>query len=118
LLVNVKPHCQLAVDRKNLADERLLTELIFRTMLSCENTVRFLRARKQYELKLDGSYRDEMKRIAQIEKANAQAAAYIYDEAPWLNLSERIDGKFPRCQDVIAEKIRWIDRFLTINQAQ
>lgn len=117
LLVDAEPRCRLALDRKSLADERLLTELIYRTMLSCENTVRFLKAQKRYEQNGEASMREEMKRIALAEKANAQAAKPIYDAAPWLNLSGRIDGKFPRCQDMIEEKIRWIDRFLGASPA-
>jgi hypothetical protein len=112
LLAGAGPHCRTDTDRRNLFEERLLTELIFRTMLSCEHTVRFLRARKEYERTGEAPARDEMRRIAQLERENAVVALPIYDQAPWLNLSERIDGKFPRCQEMIAEKVRWIDRFL------
>jgi hypothetical protein len=97
-------------DQANLREELLLTELVYLTQRSCEHVLRFLQARRAHE-QGDASAWDEMKRVAALERENALAAVHVYDEAPWLDLAERTDGKFSRCADMIAAKVAWIDRF-------
>jgi len=111
-LVEAAPLAPTEADRRNLREEALLTELVYRTMKACENTVRFLRARRECERTGDPSFRTAMREVALQEKANALAADHIYEEAPWLDISERRDGQFASCREMIAEKARWIDRFL------
>lgn len=106
------PRAQTSSDRLNFQEELALTELIHRTFLTCANVLAFLYARKQWER--TGAQTDcrTMRAIAMAERENALAAAPIYDRAPWLDLAERSDGRFSRCRDMIAEKVRWIDAFL------
>ncbi len=100
-------------DARNLAEERHLARLFACTMQACENTVRFLMARRDLENTGDQKYLAEMKRVAKLERENALAALPVYAACPWLDISDRIDGRYPHCADMIAEKVRWIDEFLT-----
>jgi hypothetical protein len=100
------------MDSSNLREEELLTELFHRTMVSCLNTVRFLRARRDFERSSGLDHRERMRAIAEEEKENALSAAHIYEAAPWLDLAERTDGRFAPCSAMIEEKVRWIDRFI------
>lgn len=111
-LQQAEPHTRTAQDKQNLREETLLTELIYRTFATCERTVRFLLARRNYEQTGDETCREEMRQLAVLERENALAALPIYREAPWLDLAERTDGKFTPCAEMIAAKVRWIDAFL------
>ncbi|MFH0797452.1 MAG: hypothetical protein V2A65_10465 [Candidatus Omnitrophota bacterium] len=99
-------------DKKHLREETLLTELIFRTMQTCEYTILFLVARREYERIKEVHFRNQMKRIAKLEKENALSSKPVYQEAPWLDLVERTDRRFPSCIDMIETKVRIIDNFL------
>jgi hypothetical protein len=112
MLLEARSLARTPFDVRYLAEETLLSELIYRTFLSCANTVDYLQARRQYEETADVRYLETMRRIAAEEKANALAAVPIYERAPWLDLAERSDGVFSPCVDMIEEKVRWIDRFL------
>jgi hypothetical protein len=101
-----------ASDRTLLHEETLLTELVYRTFLACAHTVRFLLARREFERTGDASARECMRRIALLERDNALAALPIYAAAPWLDLAERTDGRYPPCREMIAAKVAWIDAFL------
>ena len=101
------------MDRRQLREESLLTELIWRTMMACENTVRFLRARRDYEKSGDACFQEIMRGVAILEKENALAAVPIYREAPWLDVKERTDRRFPHSSlEMIDVKVRWIDEFI------
>lgn len=104
--------CRTTADRRNLAEELRIVDLFGRTNTTCENTVRFLRARRALEAGGDESALREMRRVARVERRNAAGARPIYRAAPWLDLPMRIDGVYSSCVEVIDEKIRWIDRFL------
>ncbi len=101
---------RLPAARLNLAGETNLTELVYRSILSCGNTIAFLRRRAEFEAG-GAAALAEMNRIAADEKANALAAIPIYRKEPWLDLALRLDGIFSRCEDMIAEKVRWIDEW-------
>ena len=99
-------------DRLNWREEMALAELTWRTFLTCEHAVRFLSARTRWESAGDRDARAEMVRAARLEKDNALAAAPIYESAPWLDPSVRLDGIFPAAADCITEKCRIMDTFL------
>lgn len=117
MLRGVEPLARTPGDRQHFEEELALMELIHRTFLTCANVLAFLHARRQWELNGDPADYDAMRMIAVEERANALAAAPIYDVAPWLDLSERSDGRYSRCGDMIAEKIRWIDAFLSSTES-
>jgi|GEM_PF-1660837 len=99
-------------DQARLREELLLSELVYRTMVSCENTVRFLQARRDWEERGEQAARAEMERVARWERQNALDAVHIYQEAPWLDIAERTDGIYNPCAEMIAAKVAWIDEFL------
>ena len=101
-----------SADRERLTEETRLTELVYRTFLSCENTLRFLLARRDWEKTAAPAPLAEMWRIAALELANARAAVPIYRECPWLDLKERTDGYFRSSLEMIAAKCRGLERFL------
>jgi hypothetical protein len=109
---HVEQLARTSADQQNLHEEMLLIELVYRTQWSCENALRFLQARRNYEGGANTNAREEMIRVARIERENALAACHIYTEAPWLDLAERTDGKFSHCADMIATKVDWIDETL------
>jgi hypothetical protein len=111
-LRQAEPLIRTTADQQNLREEILLTELVYRTQWSCENVLRFLQARRDFERDSNLNAQAEMHRVAQIERENALAACHIYAEAPWLDLAERTDGTFSRCADMIATKVHWIDEYL------
>ncbi|MCC6581174.1 MAG: hypothetical protein IT440_12115 [Phycisphaeraceae bacterium] len=96
-------------DADNLREESLVVELIYRVMLSCEHTARFLLARRYDHESGEKRFRHEMCDIARRERDNALAARPIYVELPWLDLSKRIDGVFHSSIDMIDVKARWIE---------
>ena len=101
------------MNRRQLREESLLTELIWRTMMACENTVRFLRARRDYEQSGEPRFLESMRGVAVLERENALAAVPIYQEAPWLDVNARTDRRFPHSSlEMIEVKVRWIDEFL------
>jgi hypothetical protein len=93
-----------------LKEERLLCEYIYRTLITVRHTLRFLYL--QETVRSGQSSPDavaEMRAIAQAEIENAKAARYIYEEAPWLNLADRIDGGFPSSLTMIDTKIKLME---------
>lgn len=106
------------VDKQNLQEELSLTELLYRTFLSCEHTVRFLHARKQWEGQGLLKYHREMVETAKREKENALRALPIYRKAPGLDVKLRTNGNYSSCMDMINVKLDWIDRFLTESQSR
>ena len=106
------PLTRTDVDKENLQEELFLTELLYRTFLSCEHTIRFLHARKRWEDKGLLKYHREMVETAKQERENALAALPIYRKAPWLDVKLRTDGNYSPCMDMIKVKVDWIDRFL------
>ncbi len=111
-LVEARPLTRTTADADNLEQETLLAELVYRTFVSCANTVEFLYARKRQEETGDRFHLKEMRRIAEQELKNAERATPIYEQAPWLDLAARTDGIFAPCTAMIAEKVTWIERFL------
>lgn len=102
LLRDAAPRAATPTDARNLREETDLTELLYRTFYACENTIRFLLARRDG----DGA---EMRRLAALERANAAAAIPIYQSSPWLDLAVRTDGAFTPCAEMLRAKIAWID---------
>lgn len=100
----------LETDKAALTEETLLTELFYRTMKACENTLRFLLARRTYEKSAAAADYALMATIARDERENATQALPIYEQIPHLDLACRTDGKFHPIAKMIKEKIRWIDR--------
>ena len=50
--------------------------------------------------------------ILREELQNSKDAIHIYEEAPYLNLKERIDGYYSSSIDMIKEKVRIIKEML------
>jgi hypothetical protein len=117
-LVAARPLARTTADADHLEQESLLTELVYRTFVSCANTVAFLHARKRLEETRGRDTLKEMQRIAGEERENALGAIPIYERAPWLDLAARTDGVFSPCRAMIAEKIAWIDGFLEASRKQ
>lgn len=111
-LREVAARARTGSDRLHFQEELALTELIHRTFVTCANVLAFLYARKQWEQTGDPAHRRTLRRLAHAERENALAAAPLYEIAPWLDLAERNDGRFSRCQDMITEKVRWLESFL------
>ena len=99
-------------DARNLREEVLLTELVYRTFLTSLNTIDFLYERKQLESTGKAAHAERMRAIARAELENARSAVHIYEEAPWLDLAERTDGVYSPCGDMLAAKIEWTERYL------
>ena len=104
-------------DQRNLTEELALTELVYRTFLTCANTVEFLLARTRYERDGEARALATMREIATRELTNARDALHIYATAPWLDLAERQDGYFPHCADMIKAKVKWLRDFLEKTKA-
>ena len=111
-LRDAESRARLPADRVHFQEELALTELIHRTFVTCANVLAFLYARRQGERTGNPADWDTMRTLARAERENALAAARIYETAPWLDLAERNDGRYSRCRDMIAEKVRWIEEFL------
>ena len=88
----------------HLVDDRSITELFYRTMVTCKNLFRYLVARDIE----NAPYRD----ILIEELQNAKDSIHIFEEAPYLNLKERIDGYYSSSIDMIKEKVRIIKEML------
>ena len=105
------PRARTDADRDNLAEETMLTELVYRTFEACANTVEFLHLRRDLE-DGDESVVARMRDIAEAELANAERAVPIYAACPWLDIAERADGAYSKCEDMIREKCDWLRRYL------
>ncbi len=109
-LRSAEPLLRTPADRQQFAEELPLTELIYRTVLACSNTCRFLLSRDAGDLA-------PMRVAAEEERANALAALPIYQDAPWLDYPMRIDGFYSSAAEMIAEKVRMIDEWLAETDA-
>ncbi len=107
-LISVESLLRTDADRQHYAEEKYLTELIYRTILACSNTVRFIIARDNNDI-------NTMREISIAERENATSALLIYGDAPWLDYSMRIDGYYSPAKDMINEKVRMIDEWLSQN---
>jgi len=101
-----------AEDRRRMQEEQDLTELVYRTFLACANTVEFLRARRAWEKDKSASDLERLREIARTERENAAAAIPIYARSRWLDPSLRLDGRFRPAEEMLREKIAWLNRFL------
>lgn len=101
-----------AEDRRRMQEEQDLTELVYRTFLACANTVEFLRARRAWDKDRNPMLLERMREIARTERDNAAAAVPIYARSRWLDPALRLDGRFRPAEEMLGEKIAWLDRFL------
>lgn len=67
----------------------------YRTCYACENTLRFLHARRTYERDGNMDALATMQEIARLERD--------------MYLCKRLDGKYAPCIAMIEEKVRWIE---------
>jgi hypothetical protein len=81
-------------------------------MLTCANTVEFLRARGAWEKRRNPDDLNRMQEIAKKERENSVAAIPIYKRSRWLDpaLFKR-GGWFHSADEMLEAKIAWIDRF-------
>ncbi len=87
-------------DSERLMEEHLHVEFFHRTMVSVHNTLGFLRLEEG-----DAG----IPSILECELDNAREARRIYREAPWLDLSLRVDAGFPSSVDMLESKIRLLE---------
>jgi hypothetical protein len=99
-------------DRLHVREEKDLTELIYRTFLACAHTVEFLRARRAWEKDKEPATFARMREIARAERENAAASLPIYRRSRWLDPALRLDGSFHPAEEMIREKLSWLERFL------
>lgn len=104
-LQRAEPALRTDADRSHYHEERLLTEMIYRTLRACMNTAVFLVAR-------EAGHVEDMRRAAVDEKDNALKALRVYEQAPWLEFTRRTDGYYSKAADMIREKVRLIDEIL------
>jgi hypothetical protein len=95
------------IQLKNFEEERLLIEFFYRTNLCVYNSIQFLWIRDN----TSENYA-KLHEIAETELKNANDSFKIYEKAPWLNLDQRVDGKFPSSLAMLEEKIRILEQFL------
>jgi hypothetical protein len=106
------PLARTKADRQNAREELLLTEAIFRTFETCANFLDWLAAREEYEETHSEEAHSVLRKIAERERENALEARGIYAQAPWLDLSNRLDGTFHSNEEMIEAKIAILDQFL------
>lgn len=93
--------------RDELAEQQAVGEYLYRTFVTCHNLVRFLRLRdtaKAPKADLVSLVRDEL--------VNTTAARSLYERAPWLNHSLRLDVGAPESLAMCAEKIRLLQGYV------
>jgi len=102
------PLCATGADRSRLGEETRLTEAVYRANRACWNTARWFIGR-------NGGDPAAMRLAALDERENALAALPMYAEAPWLEFNRRLDGRYSAAAEMIAEKVRMLDRWLQEN---
>jgi hypothetical protein len=95
-----------------LNEERLLVECVYRTFLTTLNTILFLRHRNSLRQSGGDDHRQAMVEIAERELENTRSARHVFVEAPWLDLSHRVDGEFPSSLAMVDAKISMLERAL------
>jgi hypothetical protein len=98
-ILEVLPESDDAVIQTSLTEEKQLCELVYRTFRSTVNTYKFLYCKQ-------AGNRSGMLETAENEMENAKQARSIYIGSPWLDLSLRVDGKFPSSVRMIDTKIK------------
>jgi len=94
-------HLQLPEDsviQASFQEEKYLCEFIYRTFESIVNTYKFLEQKERGNLA-------GMVEIAEQELLNARLSRSIFIACPWLDLSLRVDGKYPSSLKMIDTKI-------------
>ncbi len=102
-----------AGDRLHGREKKDLTELVYRTFLTCAHTVEFLHARRAWEKDKAPLALERMRQVARAERENAAAALPIYQRSRWLDPALRLDGQFHAADEMIRAKLTWLDRFLS-----
>lgn len=82
-----------------LAEEKQLCELVYRTFRSTVNTYTFLSCKQAGDLQ-------GMLETAENELENTRQARYIFAQSPWLDISLRVDGKYPSSLRMVDVKIQ------------
>ncbi|MDD4870759.1 MAG: hypothetical protein PHR77_09385 [Kiritimatiellae bacterium] len=106
-------HARTEADHRQFQEETDLTELLYRTWLTCANTVEFLRARHDWEKDKNPIGLSRMQALARQERENAVAALPIFARSRWLDPALRLDGGYRPAAEMLREKIAWLDRFLS-----
>ncbi len=84
---------------------QIIVEYLYRTACTTVNTYDFLREKARPE---DGGV-ERIKTIARAELDNAQPALALYAKAPWLDLAERTDGRFPSSIRMLERKLELLE---------
>jgi hypothetical protein len=99
-------------DSPEIVEQRAVGEYLYRTFRATVNSIRFVRQIE--DAKGDRErIRDTLTPIAQDELENARAAQAMYTAAPWLNHKLRLDVGMPDSLDMLREKIRLLEAYLT-----
>jgi hypothetical protein len=86
----------------NAAEEQLMIEFVYRTLLTTLHVYRFLAAKERGDTRF-------MTEIARLEKDNTVAALRLLEDAPWLDLACRNDGLFPSSVRMMQAKLRRLE---------
>ncbi len=94
------------VTRAEIDEQQAIGEYLYRTLRTCANVIGFLRRREA------GAKKAELIDIARDELENAREAKAMWERAPWLNHSLRLDVGAPESLAMAAEKIRQLGTFI------
>jgi hypothetical protein len=94
-----------------VAEQRAIGELLYRTFRATVNSIRFVRLIE--EAAGDRArVRPALAEIARDELENARAADAMYAAAPWLNHNLRLDVGMPDSLVMLREKVRLLEEYL------
>lgn len=117
IIAGLEPPADL-VGAEILREERVLVGCIYRTFRSTWNTMRFLHTRDLYLQDGQPGMYEALLEIAKDELENARQAKPLFEDAPWLDLSLRVDGKFPSSLQMIDAKIKMLEAELLQRSAK
>nr|MDO8111005.1 hypothetical protein [Candidatus Sigynarchaeota archaeon] len=112
LLSKAAPLVQERFEVAKLAELSIVTEYIHRTLETTSNTIQFLCDRDGLVGPGGATARDRMVDVARRELVNSMAARRLYQEAPWLDLALRMEGKFHPSIAMLDEKIHMLNGYL------
>jgi hypothetical protein len=97
--------------RAEMAEQRAVGELLYRTFVATVNTIRVLRLTEQAHGQHE-KIRPTLSEIAADELDNARAARKLYQSAPWLNHNLRLDVGMNDSVAMLDEKIRLLEAYV------
>ncbi|MBP1992081.1 hypothetical protein [Paenibacillus eucommiae] len=102
-------------------EEQVLSEFVYRTLVTTRNTYHFLHLKERIkagEAAGQKELKKQMLAIARAELDNAKRAEPLYAEAPWLDLALRFEGLFPSSPMMLKKKIELLQEDLTFLEGE